>query len=81
MTRDLPTGERPRERLRELGLSHLSNEELIAILLRTGVAGESALNLSTRLLADFGGLLSGMARASYGELGSLKGISEAKAAS
>jgi DNA repair protein RadC len=78
MIRDLPTGERPRERLRELGPSHLSNGELIAILLRTGVAGESVLNLSTRLLVDFGGL-SGMARASYGELESLKGISEAKA--
>ena len=69
------------QRLRELGLSLLSNGELIVILLRAGVAGESALNPSTRLLADFGGLLSGMARASYGELGSLKGISEAKAAS
>ena len=78
MIRDLPHGERPRERLRELGSGHLSNPELIAILLRTGVEGESVLNLATRLLAGFGGL-AGMARVSYGELCSLKGISDAKA--
>ena len=53
MIRDLPQAERPRERLRELGPSYLSNPELIAILLRTGVRGESALNLSTRLVAGF----------------------------
>ena len=78
MIRDLPHGERPRERLRELGSGHLSNPELIAILLRTGVEGESVLNLATRVLAGFGGL-AGMARVSYGELCTLKGISDAKA--
>ena len=78
MIRDLPQAERPRERLRELGPSYLSNPELIAILLRTGVRGESVLNLSTRLVAGFGGL-AGMARASYGELCALNGISDAKA--
>ena len=51
MIRDLPQGERPRERLRELGAGALSNSELIAILLRTGVKGESVLNLATRLLS------------------------------
>ena len=78
MIRDLPLGERPRERLRELGPRNLSNPELIAILLRTGVGGESVLSLSTRLLSRFGGL-GGMARVAYGELCSIKGISEAKA--
>ena len=78
MIRDLPHGERPRERLRELGPGHLSNPELIAILLRTGVKGESVLNLSTRLLVQFGGL-AGMARVTYGELCSVNGISDAKA--
>ena len=78
MIRDLPQGERPRERLRQLGPSHLSNPELIAILLRTGVKGESVLNLSTRLISAFGGL-PGMARVSYGELCSLNGVSDAKA--
>ena len=41
MIRDLPQGERPRERLREHGPGHLSNPELVAILLRTGTSGES----------------------------------------
>ena len=78
MIRDLPQGERPRERLREHGPGHLSNPELVAILLRTGTSGESVLNLATRLVATFKGL-GGMARASYTELCALSGISEAKA--
>ena len=78
MIRDLPEGERPRERLRSLGSGHLSNPELIAILLRTGIEGESALNLSTRVLASFGGL-GAMARVTYSELCAMKGISDAKA--
>ncbi len=78
MIRDLPQGERPRERLRDRGPGSLSNAELIAILLRTGVEGESVLNLSTRLLSRLGGL-AGMARSTYNELCSLKGISDAKA--
>ena len=77
MIRDLPTGERPRERLRDHGPRFLSNAELIAILLRTGVTGENVVNLSVRLLSHFQGL-PGLARASFSELSSLKGISEAK---
>ena len=78
MIRDLPRGERPRERLKEAGPNSLSNAELIAILLRTGVGGESVLTLSTRLLARYEGI-AGLARTSYGELCALKGISDAKA--
>ena len=78
LIRDLPQGDRPRERLKNVGPGSLSNPELIAILLRTGLAGESVLNLSSRLLSDLGGL-AGMARVTYGELCSLKGISDAKA--
>ncbi len=77
LIRDLPTGERPRERLRDHGPSHLSNAELIAILLRTGVAGENVLNLSVRLLAEYDGL-AGLARGDYRELCSVKGLSDAK---
>ena len=78
MIRDIPQGDRPRERLRELGPGALSNAELIAILLRSGVRGESVLELSTRLLAGLGGI-GGMGRVSYGELCSVNGISDAKA--
>ena len=78
MIRDLPRGERPRERLREHGPGSLSNAELVAILLRTGVTGENVLNLAVRLLSHFQGL-PGLARATYGELCALKGVSEAKA--
>lgn len=78
MIRDLPQDERPRERLRRYGPSNLGNAELIAILLRVGSAGESVLNLSARVLSTYGGL-GGVARASYGELCDLHGISDAKA--
>jgi len=54
--REMPTSERPRERLVEYGSKHLSNTELVAILLRTGSAGENVISLSSRLLTRFGGL-------------------------
>ncbi|MDP3062174.1 MAG: DNA repair protein RadC [Chloroflexota bacterium] len=78
MIRDLPQAERPRERLRHYGASSLSNTELAAILLRTGLKGESVLEMATRLLARFGGL-PGLARAGFEELCQQRGISEAKA--
>jgi DNA repair protein RadC len=77
--RDLPAGERPRERLRARGAAALSNAELLAILLRTGTQEESVLNLAARLLSRFQGL-PGLARASFGELCAQSGMGEAKAA-
>lgn len=76
--RDLPSEERPRERLREFGAAQLANAELIAILIRTGQAGENALALAGRVLARFEGL-GGFARASYADLCGEKGLSDAKA--
>lgn len=76
--RDLPVAERPRERLLATGARFLSNAELIAVLLRTGAAGENVLQLSGRLLAKFAGLR-GLAHASVAELCGLRGISETKA--
>ena len=75
--RDLPQGERPRERLREFGPKSLSNTELIAILLRTGLPGENVLALSSRLLARFDGL-AGLGRVSFAELCAERWLSEAK---
>lgn len=79
LIRDLPTGERPRERLQEHGAEHLTTSELLAITLRTGQASESVLNLSTRLLTKYGGLV-GLHKASFKELCNEKGIGPAKVA-
>lgn len=76
---DMPTGERPRERLLHYGPEALSTAELIAILLRTGSRGENVLDLSTRLLIEFDGL-GGLARANSSELSAIKGVGQAKAA-
>ena len=75
---DLPTAERPRERLKNYGAASLSNAELIAILLRTGIKGENVLNLSARLLTEYGGLL-GLARAEFADLAAKRGLGPAKA--
>ena len=53
---DWPAGERPRERLLEQGAKVLSDAELLAIFLRTGVKGKSAVDLARDLLNEFGGL-------------------------
>jgi len=54
--RDWPAAERPREKLLEWGAASLSDAELLAIFLRTGVTGRSAVDLARHLLAQFGGL-------------------------
>ncbi len=75
---DLHEADRPRERLASLGPQALSNAELIAILLRVGVRGESAVAVGQRLLNKFGGL-SGLHRAPFKELMDQYGLGEAKA--
>lgn len=78
MIRDVPQEERPRERMLLHGPGALSNAELLAILLRTGTARESALALAQRLLAETEGL-EGLMRISVSELMQKKGIGLAKA--
>ena len=53
---DWPVSERPRERLLERGPESLSDAELLAIFLRTGVKGKSAVELARELLSEFGSL-------------------------
>lgn len=53
---DWPAAERPREKLLQRGPASLSDAELLAIFLRTGVAGKSAIDLARELLGHFGGL-------------------------
>ncbi|WP_137819047.1 DNA repair protein RadC [Pseudomonas sp. 2FG] len=54
--RDWPAAERPREKLLDQGAATLTDAELLAIFLRTGVTGKSAVDLARHLLASFGGL-------------------------
>jgi DNA repair protein RadC len=54
--RDWPAAERPREKLLDQGAAALTDAELLAIFLRTGVTGQSAVDLARHLLNDFGGL-------------------------
>lgn len=56
MIRDLPDEERPREKLARLGASSLDNAELLALFLRTGVRGKSAIELGRDILRHFGSL-------------------------
>ncbi|MBX3057405.1 MAG: DNA repair protein RadC [Anaerolineae bacterium] len=78
MIRDMAAGERPRERLVQVGPTAVSTAELLAILLRTGVPGENVVRLAERLLIQFKDL-AGLARASIPELMTVHGIGEAKA--
>jgi DNA repair protein RadC len=77
--KDWPEGERPRERLLEHGPAALSDAELIALFLRTGSAGRSALDLAREALTRFGGL-GGLFSAAPAELAGIKGLGPAKAA-
>jgi DNA repair protein RadC len=75
--RDWPQGERPRDRLLAHGATVLSDAELVALLLRTGIAGRNALDLARDLLVRFRGL-AGLFAASAAELGSVRGVGNAK---
>lgn len=72
------TSELPRERLVRDGVDALSTQELVAILLGTGMQGKSVLILAQELVLRFGGL-EGLLNASIEELKQVKGIGEAKA--
>jgi DNA repair protein RadC len=76
--KDLPVSERPRERLAQHGAEGLSNADLIAILLRTGLQGCSAVAVAEQLLTRFG-RLELLARASLEDLQSVRGIGLDKA--
>ncbi len=76
--KDQPASERPRERLAALGADALSNAELIAILLRTGLKGANAVEIGRQLLQRFG-TLNALARASVTDLQKVRGIGRDKA--
>jgi DNA repair protein RadC len=74
-----PEDERPRERLLKYGADNLSEAQLLAIILRTGGGGKSAIDLAMELLTAFGDL-KGIENASAGEFRPFKGIGSAKVA-
>jgi DNA repair protein RadC len=75
---ELPPEDRPREKLTRRGASALSDSELIAILLRTGVKGCNAVEVARQLLERFGSL-AGLARCSVAQIAAVKGVGPAKA--
>ena len=77
--KELPPDERPRERLLAKGADALTKAELLAIIIRDGTREESALDLSRRLLKQFGGLRN-LRERSATELCEVKGIGPARAA-
>jgi DNA repair protein RadC len=72
-----PAGERPRERLLALGAERLSDAELLAIFLRTGLPGQSAVDLARELLGRFGGFR-GLLAADQSQFVAAKGLGQAK---
>ncbi|MBI2890448.1 MAG: DNA repair protein RadC [Nitrospirae bacterium] len=77
--REWPEAERPREKLIQAGAESLTDPELIAILLRTGARGTSAIDLARRLLRLAGGL-GKMVRSDPDKLRRIKGVGTAKVA-
>ena len=75
---ELPEQERPREKLAAHGAAALSDSELIAILLRTGIPGANAVDIGRQLILHFGSLAA-LARASLKELAKIKGVGPTKA--
>jgi DNA repair protein RadC len=74
-----PESERPRERLLKYGAHNLSEAHLLAIILRTGGGGKSAIDLAIEILNSFGDLKK-IESASPGEFAPLKGMGKAKVA-
>jgi DNA repair protein RadC len=76
---DMPSAERPRERLQIYGPQALSNAELLAIILRTGTMRDNVLELAGKLLVRYGGL-GGLVSSDFGELCQMHGLGLAKTA-
>ncbi len=78
--KDLPKDERPRERLREHGPESLRDSDLLAIILKSGAKGITAVQLGEQILMAFEGDLKRMADNSSKQFEKIKGVGEAKAA-
>jgi DNA repair protein RadC len=76
--KELPADERPREKLRLRGEGSLSTAELLAVVLSTGVRGETVIDVAHRLLVEHDGL-PGLVRTDFDDLRRIHGLGEAKA--
>lgn len=74
---DWPIDERPREKLLQKGAASLSDAELLAIFLRVGMKGKSAVDLGRELIAHFG-TLTHLFAATEAEFSAIKGMGQAK---
>ena len=72
--KDIPNIDRPREKALKYGFDKISNSELLAILLRTGTKGKSAIDLAYEILKYTDGL-KGLVKLNNNELNNIKGIS------
>lgn len=79
LLKDIPQDSRPREKLLTRGPGALSNAELLALLIRTGLQGKNALQLGEELVQKFGGV-AGLLHATPDEIKSIKGLGPAKTA-
>ncbi len=77
--KEMAPDERPREKLKLRGPAALTNGDLIAIILNTGIVGETVTAVSQRLLVEHDGLL-GLSKLDVAELARILGVGEAKAA-
>ena len=76
--KDLPEDERPREKLLKFGADKLSDSELLAILLRTGIKGKSAIEMAEEIIKEAGGSFKGLAGKDIKELTKISGVKNAK---
>jgi len=76
--KDLPDSSKPRERFLKFGPEALSDAELFAIILRTGLVGENVMEMSNHLISKFGSLTK-LFDSSLNELQEIKGIGQNKA--
>lgn len=76
--KDLPEDQRPREKLLKYGADKLSDVELLAILLRTGTKGKSAIEMANKIIKSAGDSFKGLAGKDIEELAKIPGVKNAK---
>ena len=76
--KDLPKDQRPREKLLKYGAEKLTDTELLAILLRTGIKGKSAIEIANEIIKSAGDSFKGLAGKDIEELTKMPGVKNAK---